>query len=108
MADNQVPFVLGNGRSVTLSVTTTSARVALAPGKIGDSVVITNGTPTPCFITFGDSTVTAIAGGAANEGYWVLGNSTQSVTPGGPFPTHVAGITASGTTSVQFTVGLGA
>jgi hypothetical protein len=101
------PFSFSRGGSVTVAASTSNARQPLTNYTVGKSIVVTNYGYAPAFVTFGNSSIVAIAGGAANEGYCIMPMSSQALTPLDPDITHAAAITASGTTNVQFTSGVG-
>lgn len=88
----------------SLSVTTTSARVAISGG--GPDLRVVNRTAQECFIRFTDSSGTAVAtdmpipGGAVEIFKIPQMVGTESIT-------HVAAITATGTTTLSFTSGRG-
>ncbi len=94
------------GASGTIAATTTSQSVAVTGN--GKTLYVANAGTTECFVAVGDSSVTAVAG-AGSTG--LAGH--MSVLPGTCFAlsmdrnTHVAAITASGTTTLRFTRGDG-
>ena len=95
----------GGGLGVSLECTTTSgtsSRTALV-GE-GNSFVIANTGSVPAHVAFGDSSV------VATTSYMVINagtTATISLIARGTEWTHVAGITASGTATVQITRGFG-
>ena len=95
-------FININDASVSLSVSTTSANVATG-NALGSSVLIdnTDSGSLPCFIKAGVSGVTATTSDlqiASGE------KAVYAITPG---MTHIAAITASGTTTLRLVRGNG-
>lgn len=88
-----------NAPAVNLSVTSTSANVAL-PNR-GAYIVITNYGTNPAFVAVGDSTVTA----SATTSICIPAGAQTTFTLSGN-PTHVAAISSS-TTSINVAVGNG-
>lgn len=96
------PFELvdgGLGVSLTLNTTSGTTRVALEGTY--DQALITNYESFPCFLRFGDSSVEATTACVC-----ILPNIPYTLTLK-EGATHVAGITASGSTKVQITLGHG-
>jgi hypothetical protein len=106
MNNNAFTFPTVNG---TVAVTTTSQRVAMQGS--GGSLVLKNVGGTECFVAVGNSTVTATAGTSATDetdGSFSIpagevGSYSIPVTA-----THVAAVTASGTTTLRVSRGEGA
>lgn len=92
-------YLFTPGATASISVTTSSARVALPAGG-GQLAVLNNGGGV-VFIKFGDSTVTAAVTDIPVE----IGVARGFTPPG--TATHVAAIIASGTATVYFTAGEG-
>lgn len=94
------------GASGTIAVTSASDRLAVT--GLGKTLYVTNVGTTECFIAIGGSTVTAVAGGATTA---LTGG--MSIPAGFAFAcgmdtnTHIAAITASGTTTLRVTRGDG-
>lgn len=94
------------GASGTIAATTSSQSVAVT-GK-GKTLYVANAGTTECFVAVGSSDVVAVAGAGITG---LAGH--MSVMPGICFAlamdrnTHVAAITASGTTTLRFTRGDG-
>lgn len=95
----------GGGLGVSLSCTTSSSRVALV-GK-GNSFVINNSGTEWANILFGGSDVEAtLACFAIPPGTQITLSGPADTVRDGDW-THVAGITATGTTTIQITRGFG-
>lgn len=94
----------------TLACGTTTGTTALLLGPSGDSLVLRNDGGATAFLAFGSSTVTVVAGGAVNAtsdgGMALLPGSVETVRVDNAF-THIAGITAAGTTIVRISRGSG-
>jgi hypothetical protein len=88
--------------SVSISATTTSARAALNRDNVSGQVRIYNAGTATAFVTFGDSSVTALATDMPVPSGMV---EVVSVEAGSGL--HAAAITASGTATVYFTMGSG-
>jgi hypothetical protein len=98
------------GPASTIAVTSTSQRVAFTGGNNVESIFLANVGTNECFIEFGSSTVTAVAGGsstAASDGsmsipsgfYGVISNVGQS---------NIAAVCAGGnTTTLRIMPGTG-
>jgi len=101
------PFTLPTVNS-TLAATTTSDRVALQ--GVGSVVRVNNVGTVEAFIAFGDSTITATAGGAATKASDGSGSVGAGATELFSVPltiTYAAGVTASGTTTLRLSRGEG-
>jgi hypothetical protein len=96
----------------TLACTTTSGSANVVLGTVGDTLLLRNEGPSTAFLAFGNSGVTATAGGVANASsdgsYPILAGeiSTVRVDAVGS-GLNVAGITAAGTAVVRITRGSG-
>lgn len=94
----------------TLACTTSSASVAV--GLVGDTLMLKNEGPSTAFVSFGDSGVTATAGGSTTKSsdgsYPMLAGeiSTVRVDSVGQ-GLNVAGVTASGTATLRISRGSG-
>ena len=93
------------GATVNLAVTSGSASVArtLAGHLGGAEVRLANTGTTLCFVEFGASTVTATTSGSIP-----ILPGTAEVFGVSPLATHVAALTAAGTTTLYVTTGRGA
>ena len=85
-----------NSPTVPLALTTTSARIAL-PQK-SPAVMISNTGTTPAWVSSGDVTVVAVA--STGNGVCVPGGMTFTLRLQ-PTDTHVAGVTATGTSTLS-------
>ena len=97
----------GAGLGASLACTTSSGRVALVGSSLGTvtCAMICNTGSVWVFVLLGNSTVTATTSCMAiPPGACALVSLT---TQGTPLPTHIAGITASGTATIQVTLGYG-
>lgn len=100
MGTINLPFGPADSSTGSISVTTSSASVAI-PTSNGNQVRIVNeSTDTIAYIAFGDSSVTA-----ATTDMPILASTAEAFTVSG---THVAAITASGTATIKVTAGTGA
>jgi hypothetical protein len=96
----------------TLACTTTSGSANVVLGTVGDTLLLRNEGPSTAFLAFGNSGVTATAGGvinASSDGSFPLlaGEiSTVRVDSAGS-GLNVAGITAAGTATVRISRGSG-
>lgn len=94
----------------TLACGTATGTTALLLGPSGDSLVLSNDGGATAFLAFGSGTVTVVAGGAVNAtsdgGMALLPGAVVTVRVDNAF-THVAGITAAGTTTVRISRGSG-
>lgn len=89
------------GDAVDLAVSTASARVPL-PARSPDSIRVTNPGSVTALLRFGDGTVTA----ATSTGMDLLPGTVETFrVPAGY--THVAAITATGSTTLRITPGSG-
>lgn len=97
------------GLSGTIAVTATSARLNLS-ATAGPKLYVYNAGSSECFIAFGDSTVTAVAGGntTAATGSMSVPAGAFFVIEIGLNATYVAAVCASGnTTTLRLTRGDG-
>lgn len=85
--------------SLNLSVTTTSASAALI--GIGAHIRVVNAGTTPCYVALHDGSGSA----STATGMLMLGNTVEVFSRGDR--THIAAITASGTTTLNVTTGEG-
>lgn len=86
--------------AATLAVTTSTASVALPAGQSGNVVMLLNVTTQEVFVRLGTSTVTA-----ATTDESIPGNAVRCFARGAS--THVAGIVATGTTTLRVSQGVG-
>lgn len=93
----------GGGLGVSLACTTTSSRVALV--GVGNTLVISNTGTEWGHVLFGDSSATATTACMAIPPGTVVTISLND--PKETEWTHVAGITAAGTTTIQISRGFG-
>ena len=92
------------GQGATIAVTTASSRVALVGASANVAYAnICNITSTWAFVQFGDATVTATTASMAVPPNACLLVALTSVNAA--FPTNMAAITSSGTTTLQVTMG---
>lgn len=91
-----------NGSTVNLSVTTSSASVALTGSGTGANVRVYNAGSDTIFLAFGTSGVTA----ATTTGIPIPSGAIEMYTLPPTF-THAAAITASGSATAYFTTGQG-
>jgi hypothetical protein len=89
------------GATVSLSVTTTSAAVALSGN--GSVVEVQNAGAAPIFIKLGGASVTAAA-----TDYPVLAGTSKLITRDADSQTYIAAIAASGSSTLYATIGEGA
>lgn len=99
------PFSIA-GDTVTRSVTTSSARVALtqAPSSPAElTVIVFNEGPSTAFVKFGSSTVTA----AVASGHPIAAGASEVFSVNATANTHLAAITAASTATLYVTSGAG-
>lgn len=102
-AVNDLPLTPGVAGTKTISCTSSSAATALAfTGDVGPNLELQNAGSNTIFVETGISTVSA----AVATGYPILAGQSKVVTIAGS-ATHIACITASVTTTLYVTSGLG-
>lgn len=97
------PMPSSGSINYSLSVTTSSARVAISGG--GPDVRVVNETAQGAFVRFTDS-----AGNATTSDMFIPGGAVEVYNipdPTGGLHTHIAAITSTGSTTLRFTSGRG-
>lgn len=103
-----IPYPLSVAQTSTLGATTSSGSVAL--GTVGEVLLVQNDGSVTAYVALGTSAVTATAGGTAtlaDGGSVPVLAGASMLFRAGPGVTHLAGITASGTTTIRASRGDG-
>jgi hypothetical protein len=104
------PFMPKGG--VTLACTTTTARATL-PTDGGETAVITNYGSATAFLTFGTSTVTSVIASSMlailplTQATFTIPETSTDTPAIDTLATHIAGITAAGSTDIHIAIGYG-